>query len=50
MLTTLSTNPRAIKAYEKCGFKEFGCRHDALYRNGKYIDLIYMEIINEKTN
>ena len=50
ILTTLSTNPRAIKAYEKCGFKEFGRKHDALYRNGKYIDLIYMEIINKKVN
>ena len=47
MLTVLSINPRAIKAYEKCGFKEFGRRHDALYRNGKYIDLIYMEVINK---
>ena len=45
-LTVLADNARAIKAYEKCGFKEFGRKHDALYRNGKYVDIIYMEIIN----
>ena len=46
MLTVLSNNERAIRAYQKCGFKEFGRRHDAYFRNGEYIDLIYMEIIN----
>ena len=50
MLTVLSNNPRAIKCYEKCGFKEFGRRHEALYRNGEYIDEIYMEIINKKAS
>lgn len=47
-LTVLSSNPRAIKAYTKCGFKECGRRHEALYRNGEYIDLIYMELINKE--
>ena len=50
MLTVHSDNPRAIKCYTKCGFKEFGRRHECIYRDGKYIDLIYMEIVNEKTN
>ena len=48
MLTVLDGNERAIKCYKKCGFTEFGRRHEALFRNGKYIDLIYMEIINKK--
>ena len=49
MLTVFSNNPRAIKAYTKCGFKEFGRRHDAIYHNGEYLDLIYMEVINENS-
>ena len=47
-LTVLENNIRAQKAYTKCGFKECGRRHEALYRNGKYIDLVYMELINKK--
>lgn len=46
-LTVLDINPRAKAAYTKCGFVECGRRHEALYRNGKYIDLIYMELINK---
>ena len=49
MLTVFSNNPRAIKAYNKCGFKEFGRRHEAIYHKGEYIDLIYMEVINENS-
>ncbi len=47
-LTVLDNNPRAKRAYEKCGFTECGRRHEALYRDGKYIDIIYMEIINKE--
>ncbi len=47
-LTVLENNPRAKRAYEKCGFTECGRRHEALYRDGKYIDVIYMEIINKE--
>ena len=46
-LIVLSNNPRAKRAYEKCGFVECGKRHEAMYRNGKYIDIIYMELINK---
>ena len=46
-LTVLSNNERAIKAYEKCGFKECGRKHESIYRDGKYIDTIYMELINK---
>ena len=47
-LIVLDINPRAKKAYEKCGFIECGRRHEAMYREGKYIDLIYMELINKE--
>lgn len=46
-LRVLSNNERAIKAYEKCGFKECGRKHESIYRDGKYIDTIYMELINK---
>lgn len=45
-LTVFDNNPRAKRAYEKCGFVEFGRRHEALFQDGKYHDLIYMELIN----
>lgn len=46
MLTVYDFNERAQKAYQKCGFKEIGRRHEARFYNGKYYDIIYMEIIN----
>ena len=48
MLTVYDLNPRAQRAYTKCGFKEIGRRHEAIYRDGKCHDLIYMEIVNDK--
>ena len=47
-LRTLDTNERAQKSYKKCGFKEFGRRHESIYINGEYHDLVYMELINNK--
>ena len=47
-LRTLDTNERAQKSYEKCGFKEFGRRHESMFIDGKYHDLVYMELINKK--
>ena len=47
-LMVFSNNPRAIRAYEKCGFVECGRRHEAVFLGGKYIDLVYMELINKK--
>lgn len=49
-LTVYELNPRAQKAYAKCGFKEYGRRHGALFRDGEYHDIVYMELINEKKN
>lgn len=48
MLMAFAFNERAVKAYTKCGFKEFGRRHEARFHDGKYYDIIYMEIINNK--
>ena len=45
-LKVFDDNPRAQKAYTKCGFKICGTYHESLYRDGKYHDEIVMEIIN----
>ena len=48
MLTVYNFNERAIKAYKKAGFKEFGRRRKAYFLNGKYYDVVYMDILAEE--
>jgi RimJ/RimL family protein N-acetyltransferase len=48
MLRVHSDNEQGIDCYKKVGFNEFGRRHEAQYKNGKYIDVIYMEILSEE--
>lgn len=45
MLTVFSFNEPALHVYQKIGFKEFGRRHNAYFVNGKYHDVIYMEVL-----
>lgn len=47
-LTVFSFNTRAIKCYEKCGFKIEGKLRDELYKDGNYQDLIIMGILKEE--
>lgn len=47
-LKVMSFNKRAIKCYEKCGFKEIGRRREAYFLNGKYHDVIEMDIIRRE--
>lgn len=44
-LTVYAFNPRAIRAYEKVGFKQEGILRHALYWEGEYIDGILMSIL-----
>lgn len=46
-LEVLSTNKRAIKAYEKSGFIKEGILKEAYYKNGKYVDAFIMAIIKK---
>ena len=46
-LDVYSFNERAIKCYEKVGFKEYGRRRECIYLNGKYYDLISMDILKK---
>ncbi|MBN1683040.1 GNAT family N-acetyltransferase [Candidatus Bathyarchaeota archaeon] len=41
-LTVFSTNNRARHVYEKVGFREVGCIPKELYKDGKYIDHVWM--------
>ena len=43
-LEVLSTNPRATHIYEKLGFKHDGKFRDAVFRQGQWIDSIFMSI------
>lgn len=47
-LGVYSFNKNAIRCYEKVGFKTCGTRHDAVFVNGEYHDVITMELINNK--
>jgi len=41
-------NESAIHMYKKCGFVENGKRRAALYRNGKYYDAIWLDILESE--
>ena len=47
-LDVMEFNERAIKCYEKCGFKEYGRRRKFSFINGKYYDRIEMDILSEE--
>ena len=47
-LHVFSFNENAIACYKKVGFKEYGRRHSAYFCNGKYHDVIYMEILSNE--
>lgn len=47
-LNVFSFNQRAIKSYEKCGFKVEGILRDELFVDGKYHDEVSMGILREE--
>ena len=49
-LNVYSFNERAIKSYEKCGFKKEGILRQEIFRDGKYHDTIVMGILREEFN
>jgi RimJ/RimL family protein N-acetyltransferase len=49
-LTTFEYNPRAIRSYEKVGFKHEGRARGVLHRAGRRWDLIFMGILFEEWN
>lgn len=47
-LTVLDVNARAYKCYIKCGFKQTGRDRETMYLNGKYHDVIHMDILESE--
>lgn len=47
-LDLMEFNQRALKCYQKCGFKECGRRRKCRFINGKYYDSIEMDILAEE--
>jgi RimJ/RimL family protein N-acetyltransferase len=48
LLTVYSFNKRAIKCYEKVGFKSIGKRREALLRGKEKYDILYMDILENE--
>lgn len=46
-LNVFAYNPRAIRSYEKAGFKLEGCQREALHKDGQRYDILYMGILRE---
>ncbi|WP_454052026.1 GNAT family N-acetyltransferase [Clostridium sp. Marseille-Q7071] len=47
-LNVYSFNERAVKSYEKCGFKKEGLLRKEIFRHGKYHDEVVMGILREE--
>jgi RimJ/RimL family protein N-acetyltransferase len=44
----LATNTASTRVHEKCGFSHEGVLRQAVYKNGRYVDLILMSILREE--
>ena len=47
-LSVFEFNDRAIRCYEKCGFRQEGRAREALFRDGKYHDHLLMAILRQE--
>jgi len=47
-LRVYETNSRAIRAYEKAGFVQEGRMRQAEFREGRYIDVLYMSVLRDE--
>lgn len=47
-LTVLETNTEAYHVYEKVGFIKEGVQREAVYKNGKYVNLVIMSILKNE--
>lgn len=49
-LSVLASNDRAVKLYERLGFKMEGRLRQAQYKNGQYLDVLLMALLREEYN
>ncbi len=49
-LRVFEDNKRAIRAYEKTGFVHEGRLRSAQFKDGKYIDVLFMSVLREEWN
>lgn len=47
-LRALAGNAQAIRSYEKAGFEQEGCLKDDVCINGKFVDIVWMAIVNKE--
>jgi len=47
-LSVFDFNQRAIRCYEKCGFRPEGRAREALFRDGRYHDALQMAILRQE--
>jgi len=47
-LSVHETNRRAIRAYEKAGFIQEGAMRQAVYKNGKFQDMLFMSVLRSE--
>lgn len=50
MLSVHADNSAGISCYEKVGFRETGRRREWVFKDGKYVDVIYMDILAREFN
>ena len=48
MLSVLEDNAAAIACYQKVGFRDAGRRREWVFKNGAYIDKLYMDILSRE--
>ncbi len=47
-LEVFDTNLRAIRCYEKAGFVHEGCHRQAMFKDGKYMDILQMSVLRSE--
>ena len=48
MLSVHADNAAAIACYRKAGFREAGRRREWVFKDGKYVDAVYMDILENE--
>ena len=48
MLSVHEDNIAGIECYKKIGFKEAGRRREWIFKNGEYIDVLYMDLLSRE--